>query len=275
MFSERFLLNALTSVFNILVFLPCHGMSDEHIKCLADLCWICVEKQAKSKGYKESSYLCSSNVQFIQDNFGISMEKDVEEVYPPCFCKKCRLTNSRAPVFWEPHQEEECKTCNLATVVQKGGRPTKPKRGRGKLAAPATQKRQAESEVADFGKTVDNLVENLPSTRVVDFGEKFNFDGGSKGVLLPHLYRYFRQKPIETDCEHYFCSDCIKRVVTTSGSLACPMCKEESLNSVRVLTRMVLNFIKDLPVVCKTCGQKRITRTALITLYKSAYPWSN
>ena len=32
------------------------------------------------------------------------------------------------------------------------------------------------------------------------------------------------------------------------------MCKEDSLNSMRVLTRMVINFIKDLPVVCKTCG---------------------
>ena len=60
-------------------------MSDEHIRHLADLCRICGEKLAKSKGSKESSYLCSSNVQFIQDNFGISVEKDIEEVHPPRF----------------------------------------------------------------------------------------------------------------------------------------------------------------------------------------------
>ena len=33
------------------------------------------------------------------------------------------------------------------------------------------------------------------------------------------------------------------------------MCKEDSLNSMRVLTRMVINFIMDLSVICKTCGQ--------------------
>lgn len=133
-------------------------MSDKHIKYLADLRRICGEKLAKSTGYKESSYLCSSNVQFIEDHFGISVRKDVEEVHPPCFGKKCRLTNSPTPVFWEPHQEEDCKTCNLASVVKKGGRPTKPKRGRGTSTAAATQKWQTESEVVDFCKTVDNLV---------------------------------------------------------------------------------------------------------------------
>ena len=96
------------------------AMSDEHKTYLADLCRICGEKLAKSKGFKEASYLCSSNVQFLQENFGISIEKDVEEVHPPRFCKKCRLTNTCSLVFWEPHQEVECKTFNLATVVKKG-----------------------------------------------------------------------------------------------------------------------------------------------------------
>ena len=150
-------------------------MSDEHKTYLADLCRICEEKPAKSKGFKEASYLCSSNVQFLQENFSISVEKDVEEVHPPRFCKKCRLTNTRSRVFWEPHQEVECKTCNLATVVKKGGRPSKPKRGRGKLSAAASQKYQTESEVVEFCEMVDGLVENLPATRVADFGENFNF----------------------------------------------------------------------------------------------------
>ena len=231
-------------------------MSDEHIRHLADLCRICGEKLAKSKGSKESSYLCSSHVQFIQDNFGISVEKDVEEVHPPRFCKKCRLTNSRSPVFWEPHQDDECKTCNIATVIKKGGRPTKAKRGRGKSSAAAVQKRQAESEVVDFCEMVDNLVKNLPSNRVEDFGEKFTFVGEVPKEYFCPVCLDILDKPIETDCEHYFCSDCIKGVVTTSSSLTCPLCKEDSLNSLRVLTRMIINFIKDILVVCKTCGQK-------------------
>lgn len=127
--------------------------------------------------FKEASYLCSSNLQFVQEDFSISVLKDVEEVHPPRFCKKCRLTNTSSLVFWEPHQEVECKTCNLATVVKKGGRPSKPKRGRGKLSAAASQKRQTESKVVDFGKMIGGLVENLPFHLVVDFGENFSFDG--------------------------------------------------------------------------------------------------
>lgn len=230
-------------------------MSDEHKTYLADLCQICGEKLAKSKGFKEASYLCSSNVQFLQENFGISVEKDVKEVHPPRFCKKCRLTNTRSLVFWEPHQEVGCKTCNLATVVKKGGRPSKPKRGRGKLSAAASQKRQTESEVADFCAMVNGLVENLPSSRVINFGENSSFAGEVPKEYFCPVCLDILDKPVETDCEHYFCSDCIKEVVTTSGNSSCPMCKEDSLNSMRVLTRMVLNLIKDLPVICKTCGQ--------------------
>ena len=109
--------------------------------------------------------------------------------------------------------------------------------------------------MADFCAMVDGLVENLPSNRVVDFGENFNFVGEVPKEYSCPVCLDILDKPVETDCEHYFCSDCIKEVVTTSGSLSCPMCKDDSLKSMRVLTRMVLNFIKDLSVICKTCGQ--------------------
>ena len=239
-------------------------MSDERKTYLADLCQTCREKPAKSKGFKEASYLCSSNVQFLQENFSKSVEKAVKEVHPPRFCKKCRLTNARSLVFWEPHQEEECKTCNLATVVRKGGRPSKPKRDRGKLFVAASQKRQTESEIVDFCEMVNSLVENLPSNRVVDFGKNFNFVGEAPREYFCPVCLDTLDKPIETNCELYFCSNCIKDVVITSGNLSCPMCKEDSLNSMRVLTCMV---IKDLSfqlfarLVVKTLDM----RTVLIT----------
>ena len=142
----------MISAFNILVFFAVAAMSDEHTKHLMEFCRICGEKLSKCKSSKaETSYLCSSNVQFMQDNFGITVEKDISDVHPPRFCKKCHLSLSHGLVFWEPHQEEECKTCNLATVVKKGGRPSK----------------------LDFCK----LVENVPLNRVEAFGEKFNFAG--------------------------------------------------------------------------------------------------
>lgn len=140
-------------------------------------------------------------------------------------------------------------------MVKKGGKPTKPKRGRGKLSTTASQKRQMETEVADFCAMVHGLVEKLPSSRVVDFGVNFIFAGEVPKECFCPVCLDILDKPVETDCEHYFCSDCIKEVVTTSGNLSCPMCKEDSLNSKRVLTRMVLNFIKDLSVICKICGQ--------------------
>ena len=220
----------MISAFNILVFF---AMSDEHTKHLVELCRICWEKLSKSKSFKaETSYLCSSNVQFMQDNFGISVETDVSNVHPPRFCKKCHLSPSRSLVFWEPHQEEECKTFNLATVVKKGGRPSK----------------------LDFCKLVDSLVENVPSNRVEAFGEKFNFAGEVPREYFCLVCLDILNQPVETDCQHYFCSDFIEGVVTTS-CLTCPLSKADSLSSIRVFTRMVLNFIKYLPVTCKTCGK--------------------
>ena len=230
-------------------------MSDQHTKHLVELCRICREKLSKSKSsIAETSYLCSSNVQFMQDNIGISVEKDVSHVHPLRFCKKCHLSPSRSLVFWEPHQKEECKTCNLATVIKKGGRPSKPKRGRGKSSM-MVEKRQAESEVVDFCKLVDSLVENVPSNQVEALSEKFNFAGEVPREYFCPVCLDILDQPVETDCQHYFCSDCIKGVATTSSCLTCPLCKADSLSSIRVVTRMVLNFIKDLPVTCKTCGK--------------------
>ena len=245
----------MISAFNISVFFAVAAMSDEHTKHLMELCRICGEKLSKSKSSKaETSYLCSSNVQFMQDNFGISVEKDVSDVHPPRFCKKCHLSPSRGLVFWEPHQEEECKTCNLATVVKTGGRPSKPKRGRGKSST-TVEKRQAESEVVDFCKLVDSLVENVPSNRVEAFGKKFTFAREVPREYLCPVCLDILDQPVETDCQHYFCSDCTKGVAITSSCLTCPLCKADSLSSIRVLTRMVLNFKKDLQVTCKTCGE--------------------
>ena len=102
---------------------------------------------------------------------------------------------------------------------------------------------------------VDGLVENLPPNQVVNFGDNFSFVREVPREYFCPVCLDILHKPVETDCEHYFCSDCITEVVTTSGNLPCPMCKEDSLNSMRVLTRMVINFIKDLSVICKTCGQ--------------------
>ena len=128
---------------------------------------------------------------------------------------------------------QNLQSCNFG---EKGRRPSKPKQGRGKLSAAASQKCQTESEVVDFCKMVGGLVENFPSNTVVDFGENFN-------LVTEVLREYFcpvcldiLDKPIETNCEHYFCSEYIKKVVTISSSFSCPMCKEDSLNSMRVLT---------------------------------------
>lgn len=120
----------------------------------------------------------------------------------------------------------------------------------------AVKERQADGEVVDFCKMVDSLVENLPSKRVVDFGDRFSFAWEVPREYFCLVCLGALDKPIETDCEHYFCSDCIKGVVKSSFSLACPLCKEDSLNSIRVLTCMVLNFIKDLLVIWKVYGEK-------------------
>lgn len=233
-------------------------MSVEHINYLADLCRICGEKLSKSKASKEISYVCATNIQFLEEAFGINVEKDVKEVHPTRFCKKCHLTHSRTPVFWEPHQEEECKTCSLANFIKKGGRPSKPKRGRGKLStAVINPKQQTQNEVIDFCQMADSAVKDIPSNRVADFGEKFSFAGEVPREYFCPVCLDILDKPVETDCQHYFCADCIKGVVTSSSVLACPLCKADSLTSIRVLTRMVINFIKDLSVICNVCGEKK------------------
>ena len=79
------------------------------------------------------------------------------------------------------------------------------------------EERQAESEVVDFCKMVDSLVENVPSNRVEAFRKKFTFAGEVPREYFCLICLDILDQPVETDCQHCFCSDCIKGVATTSS----------------------------------------------------------
>ena len=87
--------------------------------------------------------------------------------------------------------------------------------------------------------------------------EKFAFSQEVKEDFYFPICKDILYKPLETFCEHYFCGECFKQALGTSGfPLDCPVCRTE-LNSVEHIkrpSRLVLRLIAELKVKCNDCG---------------------
>ncbi|XP_070543668.1 E3 ubiquitin-protein ligase LNX-like [Ptychodera flava] len=68
----------------------------------------------------------------------------------------------------------------------------------------------------------------------------------------------FLTKPLETPCQHIYCSDCVINVFLTENKLFvnCPCCTESiSCFSVKPAKLYFLNILRSLPMQCNTCMQ--------------------
>ena len=60
--------------------------------------------------------------------------------------------------------------------------------------------------------------------------------------------------PLETSCEHYFCTTCFSRALEATQLAACPVCKTD-LNDLQIkpATRIVMRLIGELKIECNRC----------------------
>ncbi len=225
------------------------------------LCRICGEKLKKAKEKYESSYSCTEYVDFLANKYQLNVEKDDNSIHPPRFCNKCYLSssNSRSPVFWEIHTEENCKTCYHVTErLSKGGRPRKTKRGK------KSASEKSETSTADQTthrsvmeglkmKTLD-IRQSLESPRPTDFENMFHFVEIVKADLSCPICKDILDMPLETSCEHYFCTHCFSNALDVTQVPACPVCKTDLDNcKVKPATRVILRLIGELKVECNKC----------------------
>ena len=67
--------------------------------------------------------------------------------------------------------------------------------------------------------------------------------------------------PVETPCQHSFCSQCLNRWLNASQS-TCPTCRTliTKQNIQQITVRSFLSMLDQLPVICQLCQQSRIER---------------
>lgn len=148
--------------------------------------------------------------------YGISVETETEDIYPPIVCNSCYLGLRRAslnqdsgPILkvssWSAHSEESCPVCTTSS----GGRPKKRNRGR--------------PSESDEDYIIRNILRKIKSINTPEFAP-FPL---LKSLFLPSPYiehllckscHCVPNQPIEVlTCRHYLCTSCIN-----SENLSCP-----------------------------------------------------
>ena len=59
-------------------------------------------------------------------------------------------------------------------------------------------------------------------------------------------------KPVETQCRHTFCENCIKKWFETNQQKECPICRQKLINSNFQTNRLINEIINDLKVKCES-----------------------
>ena len=101
-----------------------------HSLNLLKLCRVCGKILADKTIYEVKDFTFK-----LQDSFRASFIRDESKIHPPNFCHVCFSTmqnvekrnkiHSIFPIIWQPHNADNCLTCNLAATKAMGGRPTK------------------------------------------------------------------------------------------------------------------------------------------------------
>lgn len=121
------------------------------------------------------------------------------------------------PKYSRNHYKRKSAKLAILQLWEKRRKASKAQTRQKKIIQDHPEKERQIAKLLTSSKIANSLVENLPSNRVADFGEKFSFD-----IEVPREYfcpvcLHILDKPIETDYKHYFCSNCIKGVITSSG----------------------------------------------------------
>ena len=224
---------------------------EQHKEHLSTKCRVCARK-ATSKPHNKNSDICK---RILSSVYGVDVEGESEEVFPPSICNSCFLVlrrasieNDKGPILmvhsWLPHGEL-CEVC----APSNAGRKKKTTRGRPSDSDPQYISRNIIRKINTIQTTVfaeEGSLENtlfLPSP-FLDY------------LLCKHCH-CIPYQPIELlTCRHYLCTPCIRDILKL-GTISCP-CSEVNLTPDQLCapSELTLNIMGSLLIRCNMkCGQ--------------------
>ena len=184
----------------------------KHIKKLANLCQVC-------GGPVKQNRHCKDHEAALKSVFSIDISTDKANVHPQKFCKRCYAVVSRSskaeaegrvylhavePAEWCVHVGEDCMVCGNISTRQKGGRPPKGRKRRGRPSSDGTHTLLTEAQKL------------APPNFFPEKQEKpSQFTSTVPGLHSTHMqcpiYLELLDRPLQLQCGSVVCLTCIQR----------------------------------------------------------------
>ncbi len=197
---------------------------DLHLEQLERHCRLC----AKVFGKQQYKYCCSNFKALLLEAFKVDVAEDQPDTHPPSFCHTCytkarQYTKGEKHVLsalriqeWSPHTEgSDCQVCALFVRQQRGGRPKKERKNRGRPGHSSNQ------------ILADNISQQAPpSWKASQQLAPSRFLPPASNVSLQDLQciicKCIVDRPVETPCQKLVCSECICRHIQMAELSAVP-----------------------------------------------------
>lgn len=229
-------------------------------------CRVCGRK-ATTRRHDKAADPCRSVLSTV---YGIAVDTESAEIYPPEVCNSCYLVLRRASaqadpgrvlkiVSWEPHTDA-CPTCSMEGAA---GRPKKLKRGR-----------PSDTDEQYMGRNIIRAISDIGTIEFADFPL-------TQDMFLPSPYLTFfvcqccqcmPGKPLEIlTCRHYLCVSCIISGCN-EGTVACT-CNNLTLCAEQLCApaEMAMAVMGGLLLRCNRCAEVMELRHLMAHLRSSCH----
>ena len=247
---------------------------ERHIECLGNVCRVCGEPHitcATSKGHKTANQIACPTTKYqdqIKDTFSIDTTNDEHDVHPPKICRRCiRKTScaktneglrmkyrNKPKITWKSHprtNKDNCFTCSKLQLCKAGTR----KRTYPHLVKPLP-----------FRLNVDNIFDKIAEP-MGSITTRQPQDLAAEDELRPlytcHMCSLILANPVQTPCEHFFCSACLSKKFQMSRSVGIPCPQPQCSVTLKysdvasVSKTFRLNF-KRQKLKCSSCPQQHL-----------------
>ena len=222
-------------------------MTDFHQLELARHCRVCGKSVSTGGTY---THTCTNAGDTLKSGLGINVDNDNPSIHPPSVCHTCytkarqyastsvEVQSSLCIQVWTPHSDENCSVCDLFTRQQKGGRPKKERKNRGRPQQQVILKNAPPSWCDPELQLTPSRFLPPSVLQLSDF-------------CCP-VCSCIVNRPVETPCHKLICAGCVASICTSDS--ACPSCGDSHQvpkDSFLPAPEMVLKVIGSLLFQCE------------------------
>lgn len=154
---------------------------------------------------------------------------------------------------WSAH-DENCNTCTHFHTMQKGGRPKRSRKGRGRPAENGIHDLICHiKELAPISLYNDSMAYNILKIHIPAFLNILSQD------LECCVCLGILNSPVRLSCGFLFCSNCLVKSIELQGG-NCPICHSLVKSDIQQLDSVHLRLLESISVQCNTCSKYIVLR---------------